>query len=306
MSKKIYLTESELRKLIGRVIKEQFAEPRELSPKRQQDILRQRQNNPPIKNANMWSDVYNTASTTISDLYNTVSTAFSDVSKRIWDYVARIKKLAIIFPDMTDEKERIIASYMHKYLPIFANQAGWTSYVLDSLKGYHKLVHTLSSKGVKLDQLIIGSHGDGKHLLMTGDDGVANADFLSSIKNIITNQTIIYFTACYGADSLRLLYDAACKTNTTVYASTGVNYFSFGSEKGFYSCSPKPLLPEDRKQYDDWDYAKKAKGGEGAYNKLLIRGGYCKPVDRPPYWFVVPGAMGGIVKPIAKALGYEH
>jgi hypothetical protein len=235
-----------------------------------------------------------------------VSDVVSDVSKRIWDYVAGIKNLAIIFPDMTVEKDRIAAFFLDKYLPIYASRAGWSTYVLDSLDGYRKLVNTLTSKGVKLNKLLIGSHGDGKYLLMTGNEGVANANFLYSIRKIITDETIVYFTACEGADQLRLLYDAALKTQTVVYASTGLNYGGFGSEKGFYSCSPKQLSQQDRKQYDDWHHAKKAKGGEGTYNELLIRGGYCKRVSSPPFWFVVPGAMGWIVKPIANALGFKH
>lgn len=259
MSKKIYLTESELRELIGRVIKEQsmggMASPQTYAQYSQQ-----------------------------------ASTNFVDITQ--------IKNLAIIFPNMTNWWERIAAFFLDK-LPFIPGKSGFVSWVLETKNDYNKLVKTLSSNGVKLNKLLIGSHGDGEYLLKTNGEGVANADFLSSIKNIITNQTIIYFTACYGADSLRLLYDAALKTQTTVYASAGVNYGGLGSQGGFYSCSPKQLSQQDRKQYDDWHHAKKTKGGESAYNELLIRGGYCKRVSSPPFWFVLPGALGPIIDPIA-------
>ncbi len=260
MNKKIYLSESELRELIGRVIQEQsmggMASPQTYAQYTQQGVS------------------------------NVVD-------------ISQIKNLAIIFPNMTKWWERIVGFFLDK-LPFIPGKAGFVSWVLNSKNNYDKLVETLRSNGVKLDKLLIGSHGDGKYLLMTNNIGVANDDFLSSIKDIIIpNKTIIYFTACYGAERLRLLYDAALKTQTTVYASIGINYGGFGSQGGFYLCSPKQLSTQDKEKYIYWDKKRSVYGGEKTYNKLLLKGGYCRAVSKPPFWFVLPGTLESIIDPIS-------
>jgi hypothetical protein len=150
-----------------------------------------------------------------------------------------IKKVRLIFPQSDWE---INAVNSMKFLGIVTG-------VYESLSDAIKYCKTLSSKGVKADELVIGSHGKAGNLLMTKTSEYGyhfDTSFLSSFKPLISQNTKVFFTACHGADYLLLLKNAADELGVTTYGSQGVyNYVTNESEKGFYWCSTKPTKKFD-------------------------------------------------------------
>jgi hypothetical protein len=152
----------------------------------------------------------------------------------------RVKKVSLIFPL---ESWEVFVNKIFKALGIVTG-------VYTSLADALKFVQSLKNQNVKVDELIIGSHGKRGTLLMTQKDSsnmVSNPysfdnSFLEGIRGIIHNRTKVFFTACYGADFLDGLKDAAEKLGTGVYGSSGIyNPVTNQSEKGFYYCSPKQI-----------------------------------------------------------------
>ncbi len=153
--------------------------------------------------------------------------------------VDRIKKVRLIFPLSNWE---INAVNSMKSLGIVTG-------VYESLDDAIKYCKTLSSKGVKIEEFVIGSHGKAGNLLMTKASEYGyhfDTSFLSSFKPLISQNTKVFFTACNGADYLLLLKNAADELGVTTYGSQGIyNYVTNESEKGFYWCSTKPTKKFD-------------------------------------------------------------
>jgi hypothetical protein len=150
-----------------------------------------------------------------------------------------IKKVRLIFPQSDWEINAV--NYM--------KSLGIVTGVYESLSDAIKYCKTLSSKGVKADELVIGSHGKAGNLLMTKSSEYGyhfDTTFLSSFKPLISQNTKVFFTACHGADYLLLLKNAADELGVTTYGSQGIyNYVVNESEKGFYWCSTKPTKKFD-------------------------------------------------------------
>jgi hypothetical protein len=126
----------------------------------------------------------------------------------------------------------------------FLQKLGIVTGVYTSLADAKKYVNTLVKSGAKPKEIVIGSHGPkgGDSLLTTksGESFYFNNSFLTSFKPLVQPDTKVFFTACYGADSLVGLKDAAEKLGTTVYGASGVyNYITNTAQKGFYWCSAK-------------------------------------------------------------------
>lgn len=125
----------------------------------------------------------------------------------------------------------------------------------------------------KLDQLVLGSHGNGvTYFIPTGGEGVRGLDdrFVGPIKNLIHSNSLVYFTACYGADSLTLLKETADKLNHPVSACKGVNVFGLFSTQGNYECKP------------GGKFKKNANGRIIATEDQLIKTGFCKALPGTP------------------------
>lgn len=159
-----------------------------------------------------------------------------------------IKKVSLIFPQKKWEE---IALYL-------LNKLGIVTGFYKSLAEANKFISWLTSKNVKTDELIIGSHGMEGTLLATqtaGESFYFDNSFLDNIKNIVHSGTKVFFTACHGADFLDSLKDAAEKLGTGVYGSAGIyNYINNQSEKGFYYCSSKSFTPPTTKEIKALDY----------------------------------------------------
>lgn len=147
----------------------------------------------------------------------------------------------------------------------FLQKLGVVTGVYTSLADARRYVNELVKKGVKPKEIVIGSHGPkgGDSLLTTknGENFYFDNSFLTSFKPLVQPGTKVFFTACYGADSLVGLKDAADKLGTTVYGASGVyNYVTNRAQNGFYWCSAKNYEPaetentyEPYKLDDDWN-----------------------------------------------------
>ena len=166
--------------------------------------------------------------------------------------INNIKKLRLIFPE---------GGAQHAGTWIL-EKLGLVTVRFKSLSDMKNYVKPLVAEGIKLDELIIGSHGKGGSLLITrmntplkkksddsGDDVLyeLDNDFLSIVKPlIIPNKTNVLFTACHGADELRFLKDAAEKLNTRVYGIAGISIPGLNKvlnlfEDKIYSCESRKV-----------------------------------------------------------------
>ena len=145
-----------------------------------------------------------------------------------------LKKISLVFPKSGWETTAVN----------LMKSLGVVTGAYSSLNDAIRYCKTLVSKGVKADEFVIGSHGRPGVLLMTqeGTDYQFNTSFLNSFKSLISQNTIVFFTACHGANHLYTLKKASDALGVTTYASKGVyNYITNDSEKGFYWCTTKPI-----------------------------------------------------------------
>lgn len=167
---------------------------------------------------------------------------YADVIEKI-DY-SQIKKAQLIFP--SEQWEYNALELLRKF--------GVITGVYKSLNDAMKLINYWSTKRVKLNELVIGSHGAYGEVLITMDDTehfFYDVSFLDKMKDIVQPDTKVFFTACHGAEFLDGLKDAAERLGAITYGSAGVyNYVLNKSEYGFYACSPQKFtLPHDRTIY---------------------------------------------------------
>lgn len=159
-----------------------------------------------------------------------------------------IKKIRLIFPVAKWEQ---VALNLVKKLGIISG-------VFTSLGSAKRFVTSLVKKGVKADELVIGSHGRMGTLLITrnGKEYRFDNSFLLSFKNLLQSNTKVFFTACHGADYLDSLKDAAEKLGVGVYGSSGIyNYVTNSSEKGYYWCSANKFeLPTSKEKIEGYGY----------------------------------------------------
>ena len=183
---------------------------------------------------------------------------------------SNIKKLRIIFPD--EGGEEIGVSILERI--------GLVTIRFTSLKEMENYIKPLVAQRVKLDELIIGSHGQGGNLLTTQVEGayVLNNSFLDDIKPLINaGKTNVLFTACHGADELRVLKDAAEKLNTKVYGIAGVSIPGLNKvlnlfKEKIFSCEPRKVEGDTMKMS----------------NEELLKGFYChSEMNHPINWLKI-------------------
>ena len=156
-----------------------------------------------------------------------------------------IKKVALVFPKRVWYEELGV-----RIMNALGVISGWFRSLSEAL-GY---VGELRKKGVKTDQLVIGSHGGGEELLITQQEGLFKFDnkFLLDLKGIIHTNSTVFFTACHGADHLTVLKNAAETLGIGAYGAQGVyNYATNSAENGFYWCSAQPVNPNLMKSNQD-------------------------------------------------------
>ena len=124
-----------------------------------------------------------------------------------------------------------------------------------------------------LDSIVIGTHGSPGNIMFTQGNNttIFDEEILNAIKPLVSNNTMVFFTACYGADFLAPLKQASEFLRTKVRGSSGIYTPIIGSsEKGFYECVPSPKL-NFQKMYDETD-------ADEFINKYLLKNKMCKKV----------------------------
>ena len=132
-----------------------------------------------------------------------------------------------------------------------------------------------------LKEVVIGSHGDGQNLLMSRGKGLAVDGLLSELKDVVGDDTTIFFTACYGADFLFQLCHASAELGgNTVHGAAGIyNYISNTAEQGYYSCQMSHQEYESiRTDY----YKRKEIFGDDKGNSYFLNNGYCSRQSKAP------------------------
>ena len=159
------------------------------------------------------------------------------------------KKIRLIFPMANWELTAVT----------FLQKLGVVTGVYTSLEEANTYLAELAKKGVKTDELVVGSHGREGQLLITRESEYEyhfNNTFLDSFKPIIQPNTKVFFTACHGADDLLGLKDAAEKLGVTVYGSSGIyNYITNSSAKGYYWCSSKEYSADSGKEIPPFEFS---------------------------------------------------
>lgn len=204
-----------------------------------------------------------------------LSSIFSNMTKSVG---SGISTLTSKFMDMFDKKpERVSLIFPGKEWETKAvnllKKLGVVTGVFKSTEEAIQAIKALKNKGVKAKELVIGSHGDGKTLLITQKEDT-NAkkyapELLKNAKEIINKDSKVFFTACHGADYLVNLVDSANSLGVGVYGSRGIyNYITNSSENGYYYCKPYKI-PKPKKVTEPRDefYSGKLEMKESGYKK---------------------------------------
>lgn len=166
---------------------------------------------------------------------------------------------------------------------------------------------TIKSKRIEygcnrpLESIVIGTHGNhsGEILFTHGNNYTKdNSKILNSIKPLVGKNTMVFFTACYGADFLLPLKNASQFLGTKVRGSAGIyTPILNNSENGFYECAPSPkfdvqtLYEKDEEPYGSDDFFKNLLKPRKLVtpefiNKYLLKNNMCKKVSSPGIsWF---------------------
>ena len=178
--------------------------------------------------------------------YEAVKDSLAIAASPVIGSVVLLKKAMQLYRGANFDKVRLIFPLADWEVTAvtFLQKLGIVTGVYTSLADAKKYINTLVKSGAKPKEIVIGSHGPsgGDSLLMTreGERFMFDNSFLTSFKPLVQADTKVFFTACYGADSLVGLKDAADKLGTTVYGASGVyNYITNKAAKGFYWCSAK-------------------------------------------------------------------
>lgn len=185
----------------------------------------------------------------------------------------KTKSLYLTFPKPGWET---IGGYLMKALGIVTGVFTNTQEAIDVVRKKKKRIDA------PLKELVIGSHGDGQHLLMGGGSkGLPVNDLLREVKSLVGSDTTVFFTACYGADFLKQLCLASSELNGhRVYGAAGIyNYISNTAQKGFYSCQMSPR--QHNEFYNDSEKFNIVFGSDKS-NDYLIQKGFCKRESKAP------------------------
>ena len=145
-----------------------------------------------------------------------------------------LKRVVFVAPG--SESEEGVLNYLKKFSII--------NFIVNSVQDILESFNLLEKrKGyTKQDEIVIGSHGNGKALFLPKDGTersiALNSQIVEKIRNNIHADSTVYFTACYAAKDLSVLQKLANDLNHPVYGAAGVNIFGLASTGGHYKCSP--------------------------------------------------------------------
>jgi hypothetical protein len=161
------------------------------------------------------------------------------IGKEIASWFGKYEKIPlkrVVFVAPGGESEEGVLNYLKKFSII--------NFIVNSVQDILDSFNLLEKrKGyTKQDEIVIGSHGNGKALFLpksgTERSIALNSQIVEKIRNNIHGDSTVYFTACYAANDLSVLQKLANDLNHPVYGASGVNVFGLASTGGHYKCSP--------------------------------------------------------------------
>jgi len=173
------------------------------------------------------------------DFYHLFGNFHNVTLKEIASWFGKYEKIPlkrVVFVAPGGESEEGILNYLKKFSII--------NFIVNSVQDILDSFSLLEKrKGyTKQDEIVIGSHGNGKALFLpksgTERSIALNSQIVEKIRNNIHGDSTVYFTACYAAKDLSVLQKLANDLNHPVYGAAGVNIFGLASTGGHYKCSP--------------------------------------------------------------------
>jgi hypothetical protein len=161
------------------------------------------------------------------------------IEKEIGAWFGKYEKIPlkrVVFVAPGSESEEGVLDFLKKYRVI--------SFIVKSVQDILMAFDLLQKrKGyTKQDEIVIGSHGNGKSVFLpqsgTEKSILLNPQIVEKIRNNIHEGSIVYFTACYAANDVKMLQKISNDLNHPVYGAAGVNVFGLISTGGHYKCSP--------------------------------------------------------------------
>jgi hypothetical protein len=150
-----------------------------------------------------------------------------------------------------------------------------------------------------LKSLVIGAHGNkcSRSIISTAEKNVETNETILlkqlQSKGFIGPNTVVFFTACYGADDLsKLINSSMALGGHRIHGAEGVYNYVTGNADAFYSCS---FTPEDKEKmwngnlYKKWcmlKYNKYIINDNKLYNEYFLERGYCRRESAAPYKFL--------------------
>jgi hypothetical protein len=142
-------------------------------------------------------------------------------------------------------------------------------------------IKKLTGVGVKIKELILGSHGNKDFFFLTKEEGPNGHinKFFREISKHIDKNGLVFITSCHGADQLNNLFIASRFLKVRVWGSKGIyNYITNTSEGGFYWCDYEKLKSID-KELKELIYTTRNKAFTSNkwddFNKLLLDNKIC-------------------------------
>lgn len=153
-------------------------------------------------------------------------------------------------------------------------------------------IEKLTGVGIKIKELILGSHGNKDLFFLTKEQEIPGREFFffKEISKHIDKSGFVFFTACHGADKLDNLFMASRFLGVPVWGSKGVyNYITNTSEGGFYWCDyskVKTFDKEFKRTIHKNRITAMTKNNWDEFNKFLIDNKICGFSTKSPISWV--------------------
>ena len=187
-----------------------------------------------------------------------------------------IDTLFFVFPGQVGD----VGTGLLQYL----KDIGVVTAILENFQDLVDLIELCVKNGKKFDKIIVGSHGHVGNLLQpTGENDktmLFNTSWLLKLKPLLKSSTSeVHFTACYGAEILSVIKDAAEKLGVKAYGGKGIGFYGMAHEEGYYVCEPNPISQNDFKAHYETTKDGKTieKPESGAYTPINKLGAFGDP-----------------------------
>ena len=225
MKKVIRLKESDLVRIVKRVLQEQFiAQP---------DATR-------VKMPNLYTPSSETSKKGLEPKGLGRFEEYLDFIKLLDGEV--LPRLQIIFPGDNSFEE--VSTQFLKGIEFFSSDEH--TYIVPAGENYDEILNNYKSKNIKFKEILIGTHGacsQSVNDLVYHGDKTVGINFFNKIKFLVNSYTHVYLTSCNAAGMeggyIGRLHGLAIELGCKVTGASGKNYYGYDSKNGFYTCRPE-------------------------------------------------------------------